>query len=259
MKNIFAGLASLLFLISVAHPQDITETRFQLTKVVVVDATVGWTTTAIDLQVNDKVDIRVAGIASSEWKSNKQTTAWYGPDGNGSAGTGHPFPSAGGWAVIGKLGDSGSPFLVGSIKSFTVNKAGTLFLGYNDNGLGDNFGYFVAFISIVRNGVVVTAKVESAGENHPESFQLEQNYPNPFNPSTTIQYTLPRNENVEIRIYNASGQLVKTFANGVKGAGEYTTIWDGRDEAGNSVSSGAYFYQVKAGEFLQAKKMLLLK
>jgi len=257
-KKYAVVLALVLFLLSVAQSQDITELdTYQATKVVIVSATQAWTSTAIDLQANDRVEIKVSGIAST-WGTNVQKTYWYGPDGNGWAGSAHPFPSAGGFAVIGKLGTSGTPFLVGSIRSFISKVAGSLYLGYNDNQLSDNYGYFVAFITVIRNGAVIT-NIANPGENRIESFLLEQNYPNPFNPSTTIQYALPKTENVDVRIYNAAGQLVKTIATGEREAGQHSAVWDGRDDTGNSVSSGAYFYQVKAGDFLQAKKMLLIK
>ncbi len=85
------------------------------------------------------------------------------------------------------------------------------------------------------------------------------NYPNPFNPETVITYNLPDNSRVELIIYNLKGQRVKKLVNEEQSAGIKTIIWDGRDERGNRVSSGIYFYRIKAGELTEQKKMILLK
>jgi flagellar hook assembly protein FlgD len=93
----------------------------------------------------------------------------------------------------------------------------------------------------------------------PEVF-LHQNYPNPFNPTTTISFSIPNdNKVVELSIYNIKGQLVKTLVHEFKPAGEHSVIWDGRDSNGNRVSSGIYFYKLRAGDFQKVRKMILLK
>ncbi|MCK5617885.1 MAG: T9SS type A sorting domain-containing protein, partial [Candidatus Krumholzibacteria bacterium] len=85
-------------------------------------------------------------------------------------------------------------------------------------------------------------------------------YPNPFNPTTTIHYTVKRRANVSLRIYNVAGQLIRTLVDEAKTAGEvHTATWDGRNGAGQSVSSGVYFYKLVAKDFTQTKKMVLLK
>jgi hypothetical protein len=89
---------------------------------------------------------------------------------------------------------------------------------------------------------------------------LSQNRPNPFNPTTTIEFTLKERANVQLRIYNVAGQLVRTLVNEARTPGEvHTATWDGRNDAGQSVSSGVYFYKLVAGSFVQTKKMVLLK
>jgi hypothetical protein len=96
-------------------------------------------------------------------------------------------------------------------------------------------------------------------ENLPGQYALTGNYPNPFNPSTTIQYSLPEQAEVRIVIYNVMGQRVKTLVEGVQGAGEWEAYWDGRDESGNQTASGIYFYRMTASDFVETKKMILLK
>ena len=96
-------------------------------------------------------------------------------------------------------------------------------------------------------------------ENTPRSFSLKQNYPNPFNPETVIEYNLPKGCRVEIDVYNILGQKVRTLLEEHQNAGRHRVLWDGRDEKGKEVSSGIYLYRIKASEFSQTKKMVLLR
>jgi hypothetical protein len=94
----------------------------------------------------------------------------------------------------------------------------------------------------------------------PETFSLHQNYPNPFNPVTTISYALPKASDITIEVFNLLGQKVKTLINAAnQKAGAYNVVWNGKDQFGNQVSSGIYFYRIQAGDFIQAKKMVLMK
>ncbi len=94
----------------------------------------------------------------------------------------------------------------------------------------------------------------------PTEFNLGQNYPNPFNPTTSISFSLPKEAPVTFEIYNMLGVKIRTLMAGEsKSAGFYTVSWDGRDDAGVSMSSGVYLYRVHAGTFLASKKMTLLK
>jgi len=105
---------------------------------------------------------------------------------------------------------------------------------------------------------IVTAVAERDG-NVPIEFLLEQNYPNPFNPETVIRYQLPHSSGVELIIQNMLGQKIRTLVRTNQATGEYEVVWDGRDDAGNQVPSGVYFYQLRAGEFVKARKLLLLR
>jgi len=91
------------------------------------------------------------------------------------------------------------------------------------------------------------------------NFTLDQNYPNPFNPSTNINYSVDNTEHVLLKIYDAKGELIKTLVNDEMAAGDYSIKWDGTNHNGIKVSSGAYFYQVKAGQSIQTKKMIMIK
>ncbi|MYB70410.1 MAG: T9SS type A sorting domain-containing protein [Gemmatimonadetes bacterium] len=97
-------------------------------------------------------------------------------------------------------------------------------------------------------------------QTRPEAFGLANNYPNPFNPATTIKYALPQAADVELTVYNVIGQPVRTLVAEHQNAGRYVVEWDATNDSGHSLSSGMYFYRLQAGgEFLETKKMLLLK
>lgn len=93
----------------------------------------------------------------------------------------------------------------------------------------------------------------------PTEFALSQNYPNPFNPATTISFALPTRSHVEIVVHNILGQRVRTLIDDERPAGEYSAVWYGTDSRDRPVSTGVYFYRVKAGDFIETKRMLLLK
>ncbi|UCH62731.1 MAG: T9SS type A sorting domain-containing protein [Fidelibacterota bacterium] len=93
----------------------------------------------------------------------------------------------------------------------------------------------------------------------PSRFSLAQNFPNPFNPSTTIAYSLNKAADVEMAVYNILGQKIRTLVNKNLQAGEYSAQWNGRNNEGNLVASGIYFYQLVAGDQIQVRKMLLMR
>jgi hypothetical protein len=97
------------------------------------------------------------------------------------------------------------------------------------------------------------------GMETPKTFSLKQNYPNPFNPTTAIHFELPKPANVRLNVYNIQGQLVRTLVNGHSTAGRYQVIWDGRNDRGQTVSSGVYIYRIQAGDFVKTRKMMLVK
>ncbi|MEJ2634088.1 MAG: Ig-like domain-containing protein [Calditrichia bacterium] len=88
----------------------------------------------------------------------------------------------------------------------------------------------------------------------PDRFSLDQNYPNPFNPATTISFSIPKKVHVSIGIYNTLGQLVKTLVSEEKNPGNYRISFDA-----SSLASGIYVYEMRAGDFVQAKKMIFMK
>jgi hypothetical protein len=93
----------------------------------------------------------------------------------------------------------------------------------------------------------------------PEEFTLYPNYPNPFNPQTNISFALPADSRVSLKIYNLSGQLVRTLLDENLPAGTHTVHWDGTNISGEKVASGIYFYKLTAGNYSQARKMCMVK
>jgi hypothetical protein len=96
----------------------------------------------------------------------------------------------------------------------------------------------------------------------PEESALLQNFPNPFNPETWIPYQLREGSEVKVRVYSSSGILVRELDLGYISAGVYVSrdraaYWDGRNEYGEKVASGVYFYTIQAGDFVARRKMVI--
>jgi len=104
---------------------------------------------------------------------------------------------------------------------------------------------------ILKNNTIVT-EVEDI--NQPVNYSLEQNYPNPFNPSTTIEFGIPQNGFVTLKIFNVLGKEVATLVNGQIEAGKHKVDFDATD-----LNSGVYFYRIESANFVETKKMILLK
>ncbi len=107
--------------------------------------------------------------------------------------------------------------------------------------------------------VGVTTSVELADDLTPGSYYLEANYPNPFNPSTTIKYHIAQTGNTSIKIYNLRGEEIKALFNESQASGAYAVIWNGTNNSGEAVASGVYIVTLKSGDFIQSRRVTLLK
>lgn len=130
----------------------------------------------------------------------------------------------------------------------------------------DNYGYIYIAGRYSQNNIYFMKLMETMAtgitENEliiPMTPFLAQNYPNPFNLSTQIKYSVTRSSQVSLEIINILGRKIKTIVETTQPAGIYLTTWDGTDDNGNIVSSGIYFYRIKIDDFIESKKMLLLK
>jgi hypothetical protein len=105
----------------------------------------------------------------------------------------------------------------------------------------------------------ISALKENMGERIPAQFTLEQNFPNPFNPSTEIRFSIPAAQNVELKIFNVLGQQVRSLLSQEMSVGYHQIQWDGNNDAGKQLSTGIYYYRLKAGKNVSIKKMILVK
>jgi choice-of-anchor B domain-containing protein len=137
----------------------------------------------------------------------------------------------------------------------------------NFNGAWGAFPFFGSgkvLISDIQTGLYVVYFKETAthiksSPKLPTDYLLEKNYPNPFNPTTTVVYQLSRQSEVQIEIYNLLGQKVRTLLNERKEPGAYEAVWDGKNDHGKQVGSGIYLYRMVANEFVQVRKMILMR
>jgi len=119
-------------------------------------------------------------------------------------------------------------------------------------------------LSPVANTLVT--KLATFDHKTTTDFALIQNYPNPFNPETTIEFSLPKISHVTLTVYDLNGREIRKLLNEQKEAGYYSVMWNARDNNGEAVSSGVYFYQIEiqakdseSKAFLDVKKMILMK
>ncbi len=146
------------------------------------------------------------------------------------------------------------PFYEHSFLSpFYIDDSLSLYIG---GSISDSNSYSNIFIMrlLQRNN---TGIKETELISH--SYSLKQNYPNPFNPSTIINFNLPVSSNIKLIIIDIIGQQIRSLLNEEKSAGNYSVIWDGKDDFGQLVSSGVYFYRMQANDFVMVKKMMLVR
>ncbi len=138
-------------------------------------------------------------------------------------------------------------------KDIDIDKNGTL-LSHNSSATLPK-----SVVPILASEIEISEKQGEELASVPSEFQLNQNYPNPFNPTTTIAFALPQSDAVTLKIYNLSGQVVRTLANGQFPAGHHSFVWDATNDHGLRVASGMYLYVLKAGQHMDKKKLLLMK
>ena len=136
--------------------------------------------------------------------------------------------------------------------------------------LEDNTQYFWTVVAMDSDGFVVGSNDNTI--NHlvvgtlsldddliPETFALYQNYPNPFNPIAQIRYGIPEASVVNVIVYDVMGHEVTSLVNQRQDAGYHVISWDATNYLGDPVSAGMYFYSIRAGDFMETRKMILLK
>jgi Leucine-rich repeat (LRR) protein/exopolysaccharide biosynthesis protein len=207
---------------------------------------------------------------------NYEVAAWWVPGSDRATNTPYTiFQSGVGKATAGSLGKAAATIRVNQSDPATADRwniLGTFKLApgdsivMTDDAVGTGSPSYVVADAIrltAATGTGVASSVEA-----PAAFRLEPNYPNPFNrstarspqsPATTIRFTLPKSSRVEISIYNLFGQQIKTLLSQTMQPGEQVVVWDGRNDAGELVTSGVYFYRLQAGDFVQSRKMVFVR
>ncbi|HMV25372.1 MAG TPA: T9SS type A sorting domain-containing protein [bacterium] len=120
-------------------------------------------------------------------------------------------------------------------------------------------GRFGAVETRIHKNVRIAVFYDPEYIMQPKTFALDQNYPNPFNPSTTIRFAISQPGHTTLKVYNMLGQEVRTLFSEYKPAGNFETIWDGKNEKGLAVASGVYLYRLSSGSFTQTRRMVLVK
>jgi hypothetical protein len=141
----------------------------------------------------------------------------------------------------------------------------TVYTYVDENVEPGTYHYWLEYVDLdltsgFHGPVTITLEEEPVLPPEVYATRLQQNFPNPFNPETTIKYSLENDvENMSIKIYNILGQEVRTLKSGPHAKGEFTVVWDGRDNSGRNATSGIYFYRMSTPTYNQVHKMMLLK
>ncbi|MCB0722614.1 MAG: T9SS type A sorting domain-containing protein [Ignavibacteriae bacterium] len=142
----------------------------------------------------------------------------------------------------------------------TLRKAYFNYLMITEDGShGMHNPKFAVDILIQSKNALLGVGVTTNTNEVPATYDLSQNYPNPFNPSTRFTFSLPKGSNVSIVVFDVTGRQIATLVNSKFEAGKYSVDWNGTDNGGALVSSGVYFYRIVAGDFVQTRKMALIK
>ena len=153
-------------------------------------------------------------------------------------------PGRAGWTVY-NTSNSGLPY--NTVTSLAIDGSSNKWIGTYMGGL-----------AVYNEGGVVSVEENPTSEIIPNKYLLSQNYPNPFNPITTINWQMPKAGLVTLKIYDVLGSEVATLVNEEKPAGTYELNWNASSAEGG-LPSGVYFYKLSAGNYVETKKMILLK
>jgi hypothetical protein len=139
--------------------------------------------------------------------------------------------------------------------------SGTITVAFQSKGQSTDLAFELVNASVsIDNVISSVSKLESVTVRAlPTVYALSQNFPNPFNPTTTIEYSIPQAGNVDLVIYNLAGQKVRTLINEHQAASYNKVVWDGKNDMGESVGAGMYFYKLVSGNFNKIQKMTLIK
>jgi predicted GH43/DUF377 family glycosyl hydrolase len=144
-------------------------------------------------------------------------------------------------------------FALGYCPDSTINNP----LQFDLTVFSDGYAFWTSTFDFTAD--TTATAIEENFDIVPNEFALHQNHPNPFNPKTMIKYKIAKHAHVVLKVINSLGQEVRTLVNEEKPAGFYEAVWDGRDHFGQQVASGLYLYRLEANNFIQTRKMVLLR
>jgi len=138
---------------------------------------------------------------------------------------------------------------------------GTITVAFQSKGMNKDLDFELVNASVSIDNVInaVSDLGSVTLKAIPTVYALRQNFPNPFNPTTTIEYSIPQSGNVNLVIYNMAGQKVRTLVNELQLASYKKVVWDGKNDMGETVGAGMYFYKLVSGNFSKIQKMTLIK
>jgi hypothetical protein len=198
---------------------------------------------------------------------NSLTVTWTAPGDDSITGTASSYDirysetplTKSNWGSATQVSGELLPKLAGSTESFTISGLSPGITYYVAIKTSDEAGNWSGISNIVSATTSILLGTDDEETNIPSDFQLHQNYPNPFNPNTTIEFSIPRGEHIQIAIFNILGERVTTLMSDYLTAGHHQVTWNGIDMYGRSVASGIYLYRFEAGSGVWTRKMTLLK
>jgi hypothetical protein len=154
-----------------------------------------------------------------------------------------------------------TPATYGTHQTFTLNSLAwgeRYYIAIRSLDAEGNLSAMSNLVSAIATFSII-ADVDDDQDGLPDDYALDQNYPNPFNPTTTIAYALPESGDVTLEVFNINGQVVSTLIDQRQPAGYHEVEWDGHSSNGAPAATGVYFYRLITNDFVESKKMMLLK
>ncbi len=162
------------------------------------------------------------------------------------------------WPVAVDLSYSNATYLSGGFMGYPLGDL-NWFPERKAQWLADRDAEIAAITAALDNGSAISTAVEQIGAELPTSARLKQNYPNPFNPATRIEFELAQAGTVQLTVYDVLGRRVATLVNEQLAPGTYSVDWNATNEVGKALTSGLYFYTLRAGNVVETRQMMLLK
>jgi len=206
-------------------------------QVITTDADGALSVFAADLDGDGNMDVLSAS-------TDDDKIAWYENDGSGTFGP---------QQVLNTPDEAENPFFSYTVFAADLDGDGDMDV-LSASALDDEIAWYEN--SLIDDPTSISR--QEAGDV-PNGYALFNNYPNPFNPETSINFTVPKISRVTLAIYDILGRKIRTLVSAIKAAGSYNVTWNGKNNQGQPLASGLYFYNLQAGEFSSTKKMMLLK